>query len=208
MIKSAYHIDLMAENQRNYTPISLSGARPRGSFFGAHGPKNVLAVGGMLAMVVLVGIGAIALRNTQTLTTPAQTPIVGSSCPEGYKQLSGVIATSPADVSTLCPGGDIVIFDGPTESTVSKNTSSGAVGTTDGGIGSTVDSTIIGNSGGDGDTSRSTPTRIVCCRPPSNSPTATPVPVVTVPKEDTSDACVIPELDIQKVTLECPNCGS
>lgn len=202
----------MAENTRNYTPISLSGARPRGSFFGTRSPKNILALGGMLALVVLVGVGAIALQNTQSLTTPAQTPIVAPSCPDGYKQLSSTTATSPADASTLCPGGDIVIFEGPTTSTVRTNTGASIGGSSDGGIGSTVGSSVIGGDSGDGSSTGSTPTRIVCCRPPSNSPTATPVPVVTKPENDipndTPEACVIPELDIQNVILDCPNCDA
>lgn len=165
-------------------------------------------------MVVLVGIGAIALNNVQTLTTPAQTPIVAPSCPDGYKQLDSTTATSPADATTLCPGGDVIIFEGPTTSTVRTNTGTTIGGTTDGGIGSTADSSIVGSGDGDASRTSSTPSRIVCCRPPDNSPTAspiptaTPIPVITEPKNDTPKVCVIPELDIQKVVLECPNCDA
>jgi hypothetical protein len=203
----------MADSNKNYTPISIDGAHSKGSFFGPFKSKSALVIGGLVAMVVLVGVGAVALRNVQTLTTPAQT--IGPSCPAGYKQV-GVGTPSVVDMNALCPGGDIIVVSGPTGGTTPRiNTTANS----DGGAG-TGDTGSTGPGGGGGDIIKITPP-IICCKLPEITPQETPtpspeftphipIPVVTKPQNDipndTPNSCVIPKLEIIDVKLDCPNC--
>ena len=112
----------MDNSHRNYTPLSLDGARPRGPFMTSSLKRNLMAVGGVLVLVVMVGIGALALYKPKTLVTPAQTVI---ACPEGYNPISANISDADA-IRAQCPGGDVVVVDGPTSPALDTKVDAGS----------------------------------------------------------------------------------
>lgn len=193
-------------NEKNYTPISVDTASNGGVFSGLMANKrNLGIVGGVLALVLAIGVGFVALRQPQTLTTPAQTindVDVALACPDGYKKID-VPSIDAADtnvgdtevIQKLCPGGDIIFVDG------------GASKETKPGIDDSANVII-----GDGDTTGGDTTtvnqQIVCCRPQLE---VTPIQEVTpeIPEDDvtpTPEACFVPKLEIIEIELECPDC--
>ena len=197
----------MAESQRNYTPIATNGARHRGSFLTSAMKKNIAIVGSVFVLVALVSVGMIALKNPKILTTPAQTVINAPICPADYREIIAD-ATNPGDMTTLCPGGDIVIVDGSTAQTSNLATNPGGAGSTGGGAASSTG----GDAGSSGD-AITISKKIVCCRLSIISPTVTPTqndlsgtPVLSPSVTPPASACVIPNLVITNVTLDCPDC--
>jgi len=192
------------DDGNNYTPISLNGAHPKSFFLSARSRRTFFAIAGTLVMGVMVGVATIALRNNQSITTPAQI-VVGPLCPAGSKQIS-VDATNVDGMSSMCPGGEIIIVEGtnPLSSAVNPATAGGV--SSDSGDSST---TLPGASTGDGDTG-TTSTRIVCCRPSTTSPTVTPPSSDTpiTPPVDTPEACVLPKFQIQSVSMTVVNCSN